>query len=105
MRESIAAGEAREDGRVTIEGRDAIRLVAGDNALVVDARTFEPIEWTSSVEGTGGMYDTATTRIEVYEWLPANDEHTALLSLAAQHPGATVVTDVTIEGVDGPKGQ
>jgi hypothetical protein len=107
MRDALAAGEAREAGEVTIAGRRAMRIVTndGNNVLIVDAESGKPIEWQSGVEGTGGVYDTATTRIEKYEWLPANESTRALVSVVAQHPGVPVLEDGTIEGTDGPKGR
>jgi hypothetical protein len=107
MRNAVATGEAYEDGETTIAGRRAIRIVTndGNNVLFVDAETGRPVQWQSGVEGTGGVYDTATTRIETYEWLPANETTRALASVAAQHPDAAVLEDGTIEGIDGPKGR
>ena len=95
MRTVIGAGDSREAGESPIAGRRAIRIVTNDgtNVLIVDAETGKPIEWQSGVEGTGGVYDTATTRIETYEWLPANESTRALVSVVAQHPDATVVAD------------
>jgi hypothetical protein len=39
-----------------------------------------------------------TSRFVTYESLPSTAANLALLSLRKQHPGATVVPDVTIEG-------
>jgi hypothetical protein len=43
----LQSGKAHEDGRTTVAGREAIRIVADDGAmtLLVDADTYEPIEW------------------------------------------------------------
>jgi hypothetical protein len=82
----LQSGKVREDGRVTVDGRDAIRIVstAADVILLVDAGTYEPIEWR-----LGG----STTRFPAYEHLAASDANEALLSLRAQHPDATVDAD------------
>lgn len=105
MRSHLASAEVREEGPVTVDGRDAIRLVssAWNATLLVDAVTYEPIEWRLvSDEGIA-----VTNRFQVYELLPATDANLALLSLTAQHPDATVEPSLVVEGV-GPvpgKGQ
>ena len=73
------------DGHVTIDGRDAIRIVAADTVLIVDARTSQPIEWRNVGENPHAVI---TTRIETYEHLPATKDNRALLSVRAQHPDA-----------------
>jgi hypothetical protein len=105
MRSLLASSRAHEAERLAVDGRAAIRIVADEDGtwLVVDAQTFRPIEWRSTVEGTGGAYDTAITRIEVYEWLPPTEANIGLLRSEVQHPGARVVADITIEGTDGPR--
>jgi hypothetical protein len=104
MRVLMKKGAAHEDGHVNVDGRDAIRIVADALTLIVDADTFQPIEWRLDGEAAGGRYDASTTRIETYEWLPDTPANRALFSLDAQHPGAEVVTDVTVGGFDEPKG-
>jgi hypothetical protein len=101
MLDLLRSGEAREDGRVTVDGREAIRIVAPSQGmtLLVDARTYEPIEWSSPVEGIGTTPDRGlqTTRFETYERLPATESNLALLDLRAQHPGAKIDRRITIE--------
>jgi hypothetical protein len=104
MRMLLKKGAAHEDGHVTVDGRDAIRIVADALTLVVDAETYQPIEWRLDGPAAGGRYDSSTTRIETYEWLPDTPANRALVSVAAQHPGAEVVTDVTETGFEEPKG-
>ena len=104
MRAFLRSGDAHEDGHVTVDGRDAIRIVADGITMVVDAATYRPIEWRTDITGTGGRFDSETTRITTYEWLPATPANLALVSVGAQHPDAPVAADVTISGVDGPKG-
>jgi hypothetical protein len=81
----LASGNVREDGHVTVDGRDAIRIVSSDGTatLAVDASTFEPIEWSVS-DGSG----TDVAHFPTYERLPGSD--TGLLDLTVQHPSATV---------------
>jgi hypothetical protein len=86
----LESGKVHEDGRVTVEGRAAIRLVSDDGTvtLLVDADTYEPIEWRVSEEGR-----TAVTLFPTYERLPATEANAALLSLRARHADATVDDD------------
>jgi hypothetical protein len=84
----LDSGKAQVTGHVTVDGRDAIRIESldGKQVYLVDASTYDPIEWTST--GTNGG---VTLRFPVYEELPASSESLALLDLQAQHPGAQVV--------------
>jgi hypothetical protein len=77
-------------GRETINGRDAIRLVSDDGSvtLLVDADSYEPIEWRVSQDGRE-----AVTSFPVYEHLPATDANAALVSLTGRHPGAALDDD------------
>jgi hypothetical protein len=83
-------GRLREDGHTTVDGRDALRLVSpdGTTTLDVDASTYEPTEWRVADHGRV-MEDRFTT----FERLPVSDAAGALLSVAAQHPGAAVDDD------------
>ena len=100
----LDSGTAREEGRITVDGREAIRIVAGasTSTLLVDAQTHDPIEWRGRADdGT-----LVTTRLDTYEWLPPTDANLALLSVTAQHPDARLEPGgITIEGVDAPNGQ
>lgn len=80
----LESGSARVDGHELVGGRDAIRIVSGDGQMtyLVDASTYDPIEWR---KGAG-----ATIRFLLYEELPATPANLALVSVAAQHPTATV---------------
>jgi hypothetical protein len=84
----LDSGRVRVTGHVTVDGRDAIRLesLAGTKVYVVDAATYDPIEWTTT--GHGGS---VTLRFPVYEQLPVDTESLKLLDLEAQHPDAQVV--------------
>jgi hypothetical protein len=95
LRVLLASGGAREDGRVTVAGRDAVRIVLSPNGtLVVDAETYEPIEWSAvSDEGI-----TETNRVETYERLPATEAALAGLDLRTRYPDAAVEPGITVEG-------
>jgi hypothetical protein len=83
----LRSGEAVDAGHVTIDGRDAVRIVVPHDPAVsyyVDAATSDPVRW---VVDKGG--DRVTLDFRVFERLPANP---ALLDLAAAHPGARVDT-------------
>lgn len=88
--ELLRSGDARQAGRLTFAGHDAIRIVGNDGALTyfVDAKTYDPIEFRT--RGTGGG---TSLRFVVYEKLPLTDSTRPLLSVEAQHPGATVRHD------------
>ena len=87
----LKSGRVRVVGHITVDGRDAIKLESlnGKKAYVVDASTYDPIEWTTTGT-TGGV----TYRFPVYEELPVDDQSMQLLSLQEQHPSAQVVRDV-----------
>jgi hypothetical protein len=86
----LRSGRVRDTGHVQVDGRDAVRLESldGKKIYVVDAATYDPIEWTTS--GDGGS---VTLRFPVYEQLPVGASSLRLLDLEAQHPGARVVRD------------
>jgi hypothetical protein len=86
----LRSGRARETGHVQVAGRDAIRIQSpnGRQVYLVDAATYDPIEWTSAGNGGG-----VTLRFPIYEELPVDTESMKLLDLEAQHPGARVVRD------------
>jgi outer membrane lipoprotein-sorting protein len=87
----LNSGRVRVVGHVTVDGRDAIKLESldGKKTYVVDASTYDPIEWTTT--GTDGG---VTLRFSAYAELPVDDESMKLLDLQAQHPSAQVVRDV-----------
>lgn len=41
------------------------------------------------------------SRFKTYEWLPATEGNLAVLSLTAQHAGATIRQDATVTGTEG----
>jgi hypothetical protein len=84
----LDSGEARITGHVEVGGRDAIRIESTDGKQVylVDASTYDPIEWTTTGNGGG-----VTLRFPIYEELPVSSASMDVLSLQAQHPDAKVV--------------
>jgi DNA-directed RNA polymerase specialized sigma24 family protein len=87
----LAGGQLQDEGHVSVDGRDAIRLVTagGDVTYLVDPDTYVPIELQAKLDG-GGAVD---LRFPVYEELPASDVGGAYFSLRAQHPRAEVKID------------
>ena len=83
----LDSGQVHEAGRVTVDGRPAIRLVSDDGSvtLLVAADGYEPLEWRVSEDGR-----TAVTSFPTYEHLPADETTAGLLSLTARHPDATI---------------
>ena len=82
---------ARVVGRVRRDGREALKIAAdarGSHVYVVDARTYDPIEFRT--RGTGGG---TVLRFVTYERLPITAETRRLLSISAQHGDAPVVRD------------
>ena len=90
--ELLDSGEAEITGHVEVGGRDAIRIesVDGKQVYLVDAATYDPIEWSTTGNGGG-----VTLRFPVYEELPVSSESMDLLSLEVQHPSAQVVRGAT----------
>jgi hypothetical protein len=102
IRSLLASGDARERGRVTVDGREGILIVFSRSGtrLVVDTDSYEPIEWTTVGGGAA-----VTNRFRTYERLPATQANLAHVSLTAQHRGAKISPTIAVEGVGGPKGQ
>ena len=84
----LRSGSVRVTGHVQVDGRDAIRLESpdGKRIYVVDAATYDPIEWTTTGNGGGVTY-----RFPVYEELPVDSDSLRFLDLEAQHPDAKIV--------------
>ena len=87
----LQAGRLQVVGHLTVDGRDAVKFESpdGKQVYIVDAATYDPIEWTTT--GTDGG---VTLRFPVYEELPLDDQSKVLLDLQAQHSGAQVVRNV-----------
>jgi len=87
----LRSGRVQVIGHVTIDGRDAIKLESldGKEIYIVDASTYDPIEWTT--RGTDGG---VTLTFSAYEELPVDAQSMQLLDLQDQHPSAKVDRDV-----------
>jgi hypothetical protein len=74
-------------GHATIGGRDTLELRSQDGHITyyVDASSYAPVQLDTT--GTDGG---TSLRFVTWEVLHAGDANAALLSLAAQHPSATV---------------
>lgn len=83
----LQSGGATVVGHATIDGRDTleIRSQDGTTTYYVDPSSYDPVELDTTGDG-GGVNLHFTT----WEELPSTDASNALLSLAAQHPSATV---------------
>jgi hypothetical protein len=90
----LDSGQAVEDGREQVDGRDAIRILEerpapegerSENAYLVDAQTGAPIEWRIGNEGENRII-----HFEVYEKLPGTPENLELLDLTTAHSDAAV---------------
>jgi hypothetical protein len=90
--ELLRSGDAREDGRAILAGRDAVRIVGnnGSSTYFVDAKTFDPIEFRTVGDGGG-----TSLRFEVYETLPLDASTRKLLSVAEQHRDARLSTKLS----------
>ena len=84
----LKSGRVQVVGHVTVDGRDAIKLESldGKKTYIVDASTYDPIEWITT--GTDGG---VTLDFPVYEELPVDAQSMQLLDLQDQHPSAQVV--------------
>jgi hypothetical protein len=93
LRALVQSGQARLTGTSTIDGVSAYQLSVGSNSEVLPpgssayvARSdYRPlvIDWNANGD--------QTINFESYEYLPADAANLALLSVAAQHPGARVI--------------
>ena len=72
---------------MTVDGRDVVRITAPavGMEMVVDADTYEPLEWQVRQDGR-----TISVRFETYERLPVDEATLRLLDIAANHPDATL---------------
>jgi len=86
----LRSGRVRDTGHVVVDGRDAIRFESldGKKIYVVDASTYDPIEWTTTGTDGGVTFD-----FSVYEELPVDADSMKQLDLQAQYPDAKVVRD------------
>ena len=90
LRAKLAAGKARVAGRVTLDGRPAIKIrFAGSDEIdyVAADGSYAPIE---TIQGSASSPDGELINVfHTFEYLPAAG-NAPLLSLTAQHPSAHV---------------
>jgi len=86
----LRSGTAKEAGSATIGGHAAIRIVGADGhaTYLVDAQTYDPLEFRTVGDGGG-----TTLRFVTYEQLPLTGATSKLLSIQAQHTGARTTAD------------
>jgi hypothetical protein len=101
IRSLVESGQAKIDEETTFDGVAAYKLTVSGadqpylNGTVFVARSdYRPLEIETTQAGRAG--DVAETVVfQTYEHLPANQANLRLLDLAAQHPGARVVSEET----------
>jgi hypothetical protein len=106
LRSLVQSGGAKVDAKTTFDGVAAYRLTVSGasphylNGTVYVARDdFRPLRIEMTIQaGLDGIDVAETIDYTRYEYLPADDEITALLDLGAQHPGAQVV-DAPADGI------
>jgi outer membrane lipoprotein-sorting protein len=87
MLDLLRSGDAKASPATRLGGRDVIRITAFSSAMsmIVDAHTYEPVEWTIKDAG-----ETTSFRFEVYERLPVDNTTLRMVSITASHPDATI---------------
>jgi hypothetical protein len=98
LRSLVESGDAKIDGKTTVDGIAAYKLTVSGAAqhylngtVFVAKDDYRPLEIETTADGPLGSV-TETIRYQIYEYLPATATSRALLDLAAQHPGAPVVS-------------
>ena len=85
---ALRSDTAKVVGHAAIDGRDAIKIVVSpDVTYLVDARTYDPVEWIRRSPSGGTVL-----RFMTYEQLQPTVANLELLSLTAQHPDAKIDT-------------
>jgi hypothetical protein len=103
LRAFVQSGQARVVGKTTIHGVDAWELTVSGESDVPgsDGRGFAVLPPGSTAFVAAGSYRPLVidygahgrkVSYEAYEYLPATSANVSLLSVAAQHPGARVVS-------------
>jgi hypothetical protein len=100
LRSLVESGQATVDAETTLDGVAAYKLtVSGasshylDGTVYVARDDYRPLQiQTTTQAGPDGAEVGETIQYQTYEYLPADQANLALVDLAAQHPGAQVVT-------------
>jgi hypothetical protein len=98
LRSLVESGQATVDAETTYRGVPAYRLTVNGAAqrylngtVYVDRTTYRPLRIETTMDlTTGPVYETID--FQTYEYLPATTANLELLDIAAQHPGARVVS-------------
>jgi hypothetical protein len=89
VRAALADGTAQVAGTVTIDGRSLYKVELSNGVVgYFDRTTYRPV-YLDNPQGDGSV---VRTQVVAYEELALNPENEKLLSIAAQHPGASVET-------------
>jgi hypothetical protein len=98
LRSLVESGAAKIDGEATLDGIAAYELTVSGAAqrylngtVFVAKDDYRPLEIETTTDGPSGPV-TETIRYQILEYLPATAASRALLDLAAQHPGAQIVS-------------
>jgi len=90
VRAALNAGTAQIAGTATISGRLLYKVELPKGVVgYFDRTTYRPV-YLDNPEGNGGV---VRTQVVAYEELPLTPENERLLSITAQHPGASVETE------------
>jgi hypothetical protein len=87
----LQSGLVSEEGHVTVDGRDALKLASTDGTatIFIDPQTYEPILWQMSGGPNGAGL---SAHFDVYQRLADTQANATLFDLRAQHQGARVDT-------------
>jgi hypothetical protein len=89
VRAGLTNGTAQVDGTVTIDGRSLYKIVLPNGVVgYFDKSDYRPVYLDNPQRGGSVV----RTQVNTYEELSLTPENEKLLSLTAQHPGATVTT-------------
>jgi len=89
VRAALAAGTGQVAGTVTIDGQSLYEVELSNGVVAYfDRNDYRPVYIDNPQDGGSVV----RTRVTTYEELPVTSANRQLLSIAAQHPGASVET-------------